>query len=504
MAACQSGGLSQWRPAVSLQLGGKRKARLGAPALIRQPTNNFVQQKKPLLQRNPSPSLAFMSAQDFEHYSTVDPILWAELLLANASCSSRTRVTAGCVTRSLALMDGPCEHTLTLQIRRRPSSRCQGNGVPAFKPPAPRLVGVEPNPGPSNDHRLPAFRLGHIHSLSSPCRSGPPCAAAPAARLVGIELNPGPPKRAGKSSQIASGLASLGAALGMGGRKVPKSIRKRPKQKTKLVVGLSRAASISAPATSSVQHTTGQRTGVFSVPVECAILQVITNASSFTALQEVGLGTENAFQAATVAVSPYPAGSGATYPSCFPHTVNTLSRSFAMYRIRPGSARMYYSAVVPTTKSGNIALMVLPPDEPKVTPFSYRVASAGECSLICPAWSGKAEFDRAALNAVIGPGWRYCDLDGVVSQAQVRQSGLFNMAVSSLGTDVSTVYGTLFFSAIFEFQHLQDNDALIESHAPTAAASSVAAPALSVYTGPSEEYELVRKKLVAPPPSARG
>jgi hypothetical protein len=287
----------------------------------------------------------------------------------------------------------------------------------------------------------------------------------PAPRLVGIELNPGPkgrPRIAGRSStSISSGLSALGSLLGSTlakkGKKAVKSIAKSHGSRANFMPNVKTVMQTATIARQAAYRSI-KETEIFSVPFHSAILQVATNSAGTVVLQQVGLAATGT-ASVIVSVSPFVTSNVAVAPICFPPQMNRLAQSFSRFRVRPGSGNLSFRTAVPTSTAGSLAIAALPSEYPLTASPSYQTIAGCESAIVCPAWTADMSFDKKTLSSVTttGPEWKYCDYDGVITQPEFRQDSIFNMAVQGLALPASTVFGLIFYSGVLEFQHLQDN-----------------------------------------------
>jgi len=237
-----------------------------------------------------------------------------------------------------------------------------------------------------------------------------------------------------------------------------------------------------APINSGMISRSFAKISVFTVPFSAALLRVTTTAGQVPQLGDLAGVT----QQAQVGLSPFitTATASAAFPCCFPPEIQRLSTCFSRYRIKPGSATLSYRGAVATTTYGTLALEVIPSDYATSSNPSYQSVSSGECSLITPPWVPSVEFNRQRLGSVIttDASWKYCDMNGTVSQPEQRQDLAFNIAAVGFNLPASSVIGYLFMDVVLEFQHLQDEPSLVQAKQPLPTVSSSELPSASVAT----------------------
>lgn len=273
---------------------------------------------------------------------------------------------------------------------------------------------------------------------------------------------------------VASAGAALGAAMARSAKTKKKTARNPPSKRKKrnvssLKLGLSSRVANAPINRGVVSHS--MTTPVFSVPFACAILQVSTlgSGSVYPVLQPIGAVPGSGDIAVGVSLTY---GSSLAFPTCFPSNITNLGNSFSQYRIRPGTGRLSYRTCVGTTTTGSLSLAVIPSEQPLNSGSqTFQVVSASECALVAPIWAADVSLNPRALNSVLTSGqtngWKYCDLDGTISQPESRQDTLCTMLVAGLGlSTTATVYGYIFLEGVMEFQHLQNNSAEVGQTPP--------------------------------------
>jgi hypothetical protein len=281
---------------------------------------------------------------------------------------------------------------------------------------------------------------------------------APYAASGGSILNPRTILRA------AQMLIKHGGAAFSAGQQVGGKLKAAFSRKSALVPLQSRKSMkpLLAPVNQGTVTRSILKTPTFEVPFCQAILAVSTNASSVATLNLIGSAAGSG--AAVVSLSPFVSAAGsASYPWCFSPAINRLAQSFVRYRVKPGTAKLMYRTIVPTSTAGSLAFEAAPPEYGVGSVPSYQQTSSGECTISTPVWGNDIEFGRKPLADVLytGPEWGYCDFDGTVSQPEVRQDAFMNLAVAGIGLAPSITFGTLFMEGTFEFKHLNDELSMV-------------------------------------------
>jgi hypothetical protein len=267
------------------------------------------------------------------------------------------------------------------------------------------------------------------------------------------------------SKNIAAGLSAIGAMLGT---KVAKTVKKKKaknvnKTKKSGIDLRKRESLVMAPVSGVYSRISRKTKNVFDVPFTATPLQVATNNTGFPVLTSVGtLATAATQSNVTVQISQNNTASTTLYPLAFGKALRNLASTFHSYRIKPGSARVYYRGACPTSTAGIICLSLSCPDLPTSTlsPVFNDVASS-ECSIQAAPWTPSIEFDKKAFTSIldyeVDEGWRDTILTGTTSEAEVRQTSLFNAILSATGTPANTVLGIVVLEGVMQFRHLEDS-----------------------------------------------
>lgn len=303
----------------------------------------------------------------------------------------------------------------------------------------------------------------------------------PSPRLVGIELNPGPGP--GLARDLASAIGGvLGNAVARTRKAkttrkpAPRATRKRPNVSNRTrannggvngsLVSDQLSSLTTAPVSGRINTISRTQTASFPVPYKGAILQITTSSSGAPYFVTVGSAAVTS-GATNVGLSPYLlTTTDVRFPAAFPSQIVSLAKSFAMYRIKPGTAKLSYRAASSTSLPGQLAISAYPADYPILNPaVDYLDVSSSECAITTSPWAACMYFDPKALNSVlcsdVAGGWKYCDYDGTVTQPEIRQDTFLNFMVNALGMPlVNEVVGTLFLECVLEFKHIQ-NTALL-------------------------------------------
>jgi len=319
-----------------------------------------------------------------------------------------------------------------------------------------------------------------LEEASRIVRTVPGC-VPPSPRLVGIEPNPGPgPSRSIKKAvrgDIKSMISQVGYDLGSA---IARTKKKKKTTKKKASSGLVMESKfLSAPVSSSVAlRASGSRTNIFSVPLSTVLCQVYSDVAGAIRFSSVGMVPVNSNGNPIVGISPFQSVFSAIYPISFGPQINRLSQSFSRYRIRPGSCKLSYRSSVTTATNGNLAIALLPSDFPlSASAPTYLAAVSSECAISCPVWAAQVDFPAKNVESVLNGGngglWKYCDFDGTVTQPQTRQDLMCMLTANGVSTGVSTIYGVIYADLVLEFQHLQDNLTVVgTSHKSEASSSS--------------------------------
>jgi hypothetical protein len=315
--------------------------------------------------------------------------------------------------------------------------------------------------------RLDTYRASKLDSFES--GGFPVLYTPPAPRLVGIEPNPGPgPATVIAASQIGSAMMDL--LKGKSGKKVKIATTKKKKPSIKKRSTSSRSSTmmsmgqsetrVSVPAHVGIRSYSQNSVGSFHVPFNVVLLQIQTNATSpFSPYFGVVGNGPLVAGAAGVSLSPFITSGPTTVPTCFPLMMQRLAASFARYRVKPGSLRLSFRGAQGSSIPGIVAISAGPPDYPLGTTIAFQTVAGSECAITTPVWVADCPMDPKRLNDVIDSGddWRYTDFDGTVTQPEIRQDAFLNLYVAGFGTVSSTIYGYIVCSGVFEFKHLQDD-----------------------------------------------
>jgi hypothetical protein len=266
-------------------------------------------------------------------------------------------------------------------------------------------------------------------------------------------------------------------------KKKKTTFKKNSKSKPKINTNLSARdviRSVDAPVASGLIRTKGLSTKPFEVPSSLGLVQAFT---SVTSPYPLALNTISAALNLTNASGNVCCCLGQTqtanssYPSVAGAAIAKLASAFTQYRVKPGSAKLYYSTVLATTTPGAIALSASPPEFPTVVNnIPFNNVRSQECSVTCPVWSPYAEFPRKKLNDILGTDWHWCDFDGTVDQGELRQDAFINLQIGQVGvTATGTTLGVVTMDCILQFRHLNDGSDFtnLASDTPSSNSSSL-------------------------------
>jgi hypothetical protein len=318
-------------------------------------------------------------------------------------------------------------------------------------------------PATALDLTNPVWQDLLLENASKPQRLVPGCATrpnVPAPRLVGVELNPGPDP----NSPVKGLVAAVTKLLTPPQSRKAKTKKKKTnvkKNRGGSTMALTRNSSLQYAPVASAQSTSSlATTNSFAVPFSTTLVQVVSQAS-LCRLLAVEASPTSVDARAVISISPYQTTSVAGIPQSFAAPVNRLAYTFAQYRIRPGSMRITYMPAVSTGTNGQIAIAALPAEEPSVVAQYFNDVANSECAITVPTW-GTAALDSGRLRSILctnnDDGWKYCDFDGTVTGPEFRQSVMLNLAVSGIGlpAGAGTTLGTLFATGVLEFRHIQN------------------------------------------------
>jgi hypothetical protein len=343
-----------------------------------------------------------------------------------------------------------------------------------------------------------------LDEASKANRTVPGCQFPPAPRLVGIELNPGPRG----PSRIASDIASIGNMIGAAVAATKK--KNRPPAATKKKKAAKSAAGtyvgtslhpqnltvrqVAAPTTRGVQLVSGVRHSPFTVQARCLGPSLHATAAG-TPVWITRSGTITAVNAFNID----PLGSGVTSVDFdgFDAALFAIGSVFLRYRFRKLVAE--YVPTVNTGQSQSVVLAANP--EATGTPgqtFSLLGVSSFGLSATTPSWCPVNLDLMKGPNAIRGD-WLYCN-NSATTHAAERQETPGLMAFNYLGATVATTavtFGTIYWNYDIEFQAV-GSESIIGGSTPlkptAAAASSSSAPPPQHATTPPEikqDYEIL-------------
>jgi hypothetical protein len=367
---------------------------------------------------------------------------------------------------------------------------------------------------PDNDVSFP-MSLSHFAQHSQKLASA---GFVPAPRLVGIEPNPGPGPR-GALAALSAGMAALGSAVARTHKKKKTTKRKLP---AKLNGPRKRARGERYPTTSSQNTDTGNvavagatslttmRPNRFGsllpsiiVPFDCLAILLATNASSV-----LGFSVNTTSNSISFDLNPTQA-TGGGLP--FGVAISQLATCYDRFRVR--KLRVHYNPLCSTTTASG-ALLAYSPD-PWITGGTYTPYTVGSLADNTPFafWEPK-DLEIRNLDKT----WKYCYESVTNTAAESRQDCAGSLIVAPIGTmTASTIFGSFQFSGEIEFTGLGANNFLdledlsafhkllraranrTYSDSSSSSSSSTSASSSSSLANIHEEYTLVLAKNNAAP-----
>lgn len=276
----------------------------------------------------------------------------------------------------------------------------------------------------------------------------------PAPRLVGIEPNPGPPKRGlGIKSEIVKGIAEAGAFLGAQAASAVQSRISPTKKKKKKTT-----ESVSTPSSyrgAMVNISTGVRrqtriggpfsNSTFRIPFKTTNIQLQASAGALSlCLSNVGVSASVGSCDLTPA-----ANAVASQGFLFGYALNNVSKAFDQWRF-VGNIRVCYNPSVSTSTDGSFVLGYV--RDPWVTgALSYADVSSCKDNMPASYWE-PTEMVVSQTNQ----DWMYTYSTGATESSQrlCYAGSLLAFPIGNL--TASKVYGTITLEGVLEFRGLAD------------------------------------------------
>lgn len=306
-----------------------------------------------------------------------------------------------------------------------------------------------------------------LHSLQSSVAK-----PVPAPRLVGIETNPGPPKGmkgVARDAGVASAAAVGAFLVDILGKKSPIAKGKKPPPKK-----ASRRSSTSVSTRSNsrpVGIDYGRAFEVINAPIQRGVKSstggyrhspvIIHGKSRLGSLGYTAAGFQYFTNpAGSVTASPFngfnfnPVGAGTTVTDylMFPTTIRNVVSSFLRHRWL--QARIMWCPFVSTQVGGNITMAAFPEILNTSTFVPYSTITACENNATTPTWS-PASFDLLQKGA-LQKGWFYTNATGSTLAGERQEAagffGLTSNGFAPVGSD--TLYGDIFLEFALELEGL--------------------------------------------------
>jgi len=350
----------------------------------------------------------------------------------------------------------------------------------ATVPPAPRLVNVEPNPGPSEfghvvrvplvtrpsaiDIKREAVRehLAELKNLAPKRTAWAPVAkaginydhvaepvarAAPSKILTGVELNPGPGAKSSMKEKASF--------------KLPNPFKKKKKAK-KSQLGNSRSVGLSiAPLAIQTVGRNNTRASSFVVPFNSDAV-FLTTPPSQPSLRFNSSDTAQAFQGAAICIHPiFPlATSTTTTPwKILGPQAYALATICTKWRIKSLYAR--YSSSSAATTVGHIALAYRPDcyTGMNTADQTYQRVSSTLGAVDGPLYGTGSPIVLRPNN--LDTSWKYISKSSSTSSSDMRLASAGCLIVSSFGLASNAsfaCFGCLEIGGVLEFSDLEDNN----------------------------------------------
>lgn len=309
---------------------------------------------------------------------------------------------------------------------------------------------------------------------SAPSRPATPSAAVgraldvrnipPAPRLVGIELNPGPPRR----SALLRGVTAAGVALGRAlAKKTKKARPARRKASQRITNSLSSSRRVDAPLNRGVVSRIRSGTRTHTIAFNCNSLSINSAAASspFFAGAMLDFANQGAYGLVNGHIDLYCASlkSGTNWtPRFFGPAVLQVARCYNRYRVK--RLRCTFIPLLSPQYSGSIAMgWHRDPFDYGATTSNflttncYAAASARSHGVSSPVWQ-EVSFDVPGTNE-----WLYCNAQLGDTDSVQRLMAYGNLAIGFAGVlgpsgttlGPYTAIGILRVSGEIEFQDLQ-------------------------------------------------
>lgn len=309
--------------------------------------------------------------------------------------------------------------------------------------------------------RLAAVRLQRLQNI-------------PAPRLVGIELNPGPRGRTKLQSNplIASLVRDAVASLVPTGKVLP-SAGKRTKRRRRKATNLgmsSSTSSTSAPVSRGLVTRTNPSSSMI-VPFSltgCEIHQGVTPNSylewrNLATIQTYGLTAFEGVKPLPLFIDSVVGGGTGIFTGIHNTVLSKLFGVFSKYRFR--SLRVSFVPILPTSAPGNYIMAVIKdPAVSSAVAGTYSNVSSTNNAISAPIWQ--------TTSIDVGPSdWLKCDNEVTAPSnpeidALMRQTTCGAMQFATLGVEANTsavsnrILGAFKFDGVLELRDLTDNSGL--------------------------------------------
>lgn len=304
------------------------------------------------------------------------------------------------------------------------------------------------------------FAVDHVKIPNPP----PLVRSTPAPRLVGIEPNPGPQKK--NPLSVAAIATAVAAALkNMPQPKKKKKKNGRPQNGARGHMDLGSSSSVvSAPAARQV-ISRGPRQTNLSVPFKT------TNLS----LNQQGVTTFLYWVNLTTAATYISGTSRAAFPLALffqkdgldvllgmgSQAVKSLFQAFARYKVR--NLKIHYEPVRPTSEPGSVAFcFTSAPCATSSTSSGYSAVASASQSMRGPVWQS---LTLAVPDRYVNPDqvWKICDCDltgSIVADDQLTDTTFGTIVAAASGTTAfagDTSLGNFTFEGVFDLQELANH-----------------------------------------------
>lgn len=305
-----------------------------------------------------------------------------------------------------------------------------------------------------------ARTLGDLDIVRRRLESGWYVRAVPAPRLVGIELNPGPPRRL-KSDLLVENVANAGKTLGtlLAGLAKKKKLKSKvkallaPRRVIKSLDSTSSAV-VRAPAMIGTQHRTSTvKHSPFVVSGNCHGGYFGLGNTGVQVLSNID-GVQSPINAANI--DPVGGGAVQTNFMTFSRSVQAIAGSFTRYRFK--KLLLNYVPVVSTFSDGMIAIAVSPEVVVAGTAITSGTVFGLQLKVTSPVWA-PITIDTLA-NGGLRKDWLFVDTTTTTLDASQRQEtpGSFCFSLSGVENPVTFKnMGMIFWDYEIEFDGIAAN-----------------------------------------------